>query len=141
MACKKIFSIIAVSVIAITSYCDENLQKITPILSNRFGQLVVVRGNIVCQKKNLRTKIQSEDIIINIYCVDEKKIIPQTMLLSPFSIDIQDSMKLIKKDVKLMGYEIIKCIGIPDCMDYSVQSTSFHIEHYFVVTKIYNNNI
>ena len=52
--------------------------------------------------------------------------------------DIERAIKSVKKDVKLMGYEIIKFEGTPVGVDNHPTSESFSICHYFVVTKIIN---
>ena len=137
MACRKIFSMIVIHMIAATVLCGEQRQMITPILSNRFGKLITVNGNVI-KPKNVRLKNQDgQNMTISIYYVDGKKINPQTMLLIPWNADIEDSIKSVKKEVKLMGYEIVECAGIPNGMDNPIASESFSINHCFVVTRIY----
>lgn len=137
MACRKIFSMIVIHIIAATVLCGEQRQMITPILSNRFGKLITVKGNVI-KPKNVRLKNQDgQNMTISIYYVDGKKINPQTMLLIPGNADIEDSIKSVKKEVKLMGYEIVECAGIPNGMDNPIASESFSINHCFVVTRIY----
>ena len=137
MACRKIFSMIVIHIIAATVLCGEPRQMITPILSNRFGKLITVKGNVI-KPKSVRLKNQDgQNMTISIYYVDGKKINPQTMLLIPGNADIEDSIKSVKKEVKLMGYEIVECAGIPNGMDNPIASESFSINHCFVVTRIY----
>ena len=138
MACKKFFLITVILTIVLAVLGEEKRQAITPLLSNCFGKIITIEGSII-NPGNVRLKNpDGPSITIKIYYVNGKKIKSQAVPILSETSDIERAIKSVKKDVKLLGYEIIKCEGPPVGVDNHPTSESFSICHYFVVTKIIN---
>ncbi|MBO5680461.1 MAG: hypothetical protein J6T08_01990, partial [Lentisphaeria bacterium] len=117
MACKKFFLITVILTIVLAVLGEEKRQAITPLLSNCFEKIITIEGSII-NPGNVRLKNpDGSSITIKIYYVNGKKIKSQAVPILSETSDIERAIKSVKKDVKLLGYEIIKCEGPPVGVD------------------------
>lgn len=127
-------------VLLLFSGCSSR-EIVEPLLSDAFGDRVMISGDLEIQSSQLSKRMKSH-IILNIKQLNKKSVDGVSIPAYFFSKDIEEKIMQQKyfEDITVAGYESIVVSGTPNWVsfvsEFAPQDVNFNIEHVFIIVEI-----